>query len=413
VLISVICCCLLELQLHAVATTTLHCCADAESKPSPLVLVNTSDKAVSLYIHELEVDALYYAERKGGELAPALSIELQQPLHLLLPPASHAELRQVQILAHDMHGMAITAHTTAEFGSASGYGKDTESAELYKNDQQQQPLHTAAGHRRALQQQGPKRKPWSLVERGSGATSAAAASSSGCPPVTAATGPTSAPAATTAAATGGDNSAATAATTATAGASAVTAQQQQQQQQRAVSRALRLTTAAFVAKLWQLAGTDTTAAAVQRRDRAVSSTLTLAIQHITGRYSSAGADSTTAAALVQLRLDCNPLWPVLQLVLQLQQALVYRNRRQTALADRGLTAGSAQSRVLRQTISVVNMLRPATEHDLDLCGYEQLNRIAELLVPQTSSSARNGDGYATTTLLKMGLPPPKLSGKRF
>jgi hypothetical protein len=104
---------------------------------------------------------------------------------------------------------------------------------------------------------------------------------------------------------------------------------------------------------------------------------------------------------------------VLQLVLQLQYALVCRNSRQTELADRGLAAGSAQSRALRQTVSVVNTLRPATNYDLELHGYEHLSRTTELLVPDSSSSARNESGYATATMLKMGLPPPKLSGKRF
>jgi hypothetical protein len=213
---------LLTRAAFAVATTTVYCCADNASAPFPLVLVNTSANPVSLYIHQLEVDALYCAERSRAELAPSLSIELQQPLHLLLPPASHVELRQVLLRSHAKHaeqqGMATTAHSAVEFGSASGYSKQTESAELWQNEQKQQPLHTAAGHRRTKRQQGPDRKPWTLV-RGSGATSTAA--SSGGPPVTAATAVTGAAAT---AATGGDSSATTT-TTAAAGASAVTAQQ--------------------------------------------------------------------------------------------------------------------------------------------------------------------------------------------
>jgi hypothetical protein len=164
--------------------------------------------------------------------------------------------------------------------------------------------------------------------------------------------------------------------------------------------------------LWELAGTTECAAVVKQRDRAVSSTLTLAIEHITGRYSSACVDSATAAAAVQLRLQCTPLWPVLQAVLQLQYMLVQRNSRRTdLLIDRGLIAGSAQSRALRQAESVIKRLRPATACDLQLRGYEHLGDSVQLLVPQSSSSLRTDSGFASMT--SMGLPPPKLSGKPF
>jgi hypothetical protein len=114
---------------------------------------------------------------------------------------------------------------------------------------------------------------------------------------------------------------------------------------------------------------------------------------------------------VEVRLNCSVLWPLLQAVLQLQYELVLKQSKSKQLLDRALIAGSVQSRALRQTLSAVNRLRPATRHDLQLRGYEHLGDSAKLLVPDTSSALRTPEGHATMT--SIGLPPPKLSGKRF
>jgi hypothetical protein len=353
---------------------------------------------------------------------------------VLLQPQSHVELRQVLLHSHSKHaqqsGMQETAHIMLKFGTSSNYKCIKASAVLepqcaeeggHQQDDQQQTsvptVYTAAGHKDQPERGGAARQPWALrapaaSDAFSTSTTAAAATGAGTAAATA-TGATATAAGASTTATGATATAAGASITTAATSTTCASDILQQQQQHADSRLLRRATRALADSLWTLAGTADSAAEAKRRDRAVSSTLTLAVEYITN--SARSADSETAAAAAEaakLRLECSLLWPLLQAVLRVQLRLVETNSSRTAdLADRPLMPGSSQFRALRQTLSAVTMLRPATQFDLQLRGYQHLSDDIELTVPETSSSLRTESGFAIMT--KMGLPAPKISSKQF